>query len=65
MEDNKHSMHNHMEDHDHAKMNHSMHDHAEGVLYNQGILISPALGAVFMSLCTIIVAINARMLKID
>ena len=38
---------------------------AAGVLYNQGILISPALGAVFMSLSTIIVAINARMLKID
>ena len=38
---------------------------AAGVLYNQGILISPALGAVFMSLSTIIVSINARLLKID
>lgn len=38
---------------------------AAGVLYNQGILISPALGAVFMSMSTIIVAINARLLKID
>lgn len=38
---------------------------AAGVLYNQGILISPALGAVLMSLSTIIVAINARFLKID
>ncbi len=38
---------------------------AAGVLYNQGILISPALGAVFMSLSTIIVAINAKLLKID
>lgn len=38
---------------------------AAGVLYNQGIVISPALGAVLMSLSTIIVAINARFLKID
>lgn len=38
---------------------------AAGVLYNQGIVISPALGAVFMSLSTVIVAINARFLKID
>jgi Cu2+-exporting ATPase len=38
---------------------------AAGILYNQGIIISPALGAVFMSLSTIIVAINARILKID
>ena len=38
---------------------------AAGILYNQGIVISPALGAVLMSLSTIIVAINARLLKID
>lgn len=38
---------------------------AAGVLYNQGIVISPALGAVLMSLSTVIVAINARLLKID
>ncbi len=38
---------------------------AAGVLYNQGILISPALGAVLMSLSTVIVAINAKFLKID
>ena len=38
---------------------------AAGVLYNQGIVISPALGAVLMSLSTIIVAINARLLKMD
>ena len=38
---------------------------AAGILFNQGIVISPALGAVFMSLSTIIVAINARTLKID
>jgi len=38
---------------------------AAGVLYNQGIIISPALGAVLMSLSTVIVAVNARLLKID
>ncbi len=38
---------------------------AAGVLYNQGILLSPAAGAVLMSLSTIIVAVNARMLSID
>jgi Cu2+-exporting ATPase len=38
---------------------------AAGVLYNKGIIISPALGAVFMSMSTIIVSINARFLKID
>jgi Cu2+-exporting ATPase len=37
---------------------------AAGVLFNQGIVISPALGAALMSLSTIIVAINARFLKI-
>lgn len=37
---------------------------AAGVLYSQGIVISPALGAVLMSLSTIIVAINARLLKL-
>ncbi len=36
---------------------------AAGVLYSSGILISPAMGAVFMSLSTIIVAINAQLLK--
>ncbi|WYM88794.1 copper-translocating P-type ATPase [Methanolobus sp. WCC5] len=38
---------------------------AAGVLYQQGILLSPAAGAVLMSLSTIIVAINARLLSID
>ena len=38
---------------------------AAGILYNQGVVITPALGAVLMSLSTIIVAINARLLKID
>lgn len=37
---------------------------AAGVLYSFGILLSPAMGAVLMSLSTIIVAINARFLKI-
>ncbi len=36
---------------------------AAGVLYQQGILLSPAMGAVLMSLSTVIVAINARLLK--
>lgn len=38
---------------------------ATGVLYQQGIVLSPAMGAVLMSLSTVIVAVNARMLKID
>jgi Cu2+-exporting ATPase len=37
---------------------------AAGVLYNYGILLSPAAGAVLMSLSTVIVAINARFLKV-
>ncbi|MBE3090877.1 MAG: heavy metal translocating P-type ATPase, partial [Candidatus Atribacteria bacterium] len=37
---------------------------AAGVLYNYGILISPAIGAALMSLSTIIVAINAQFLSI-
>jgi Cu2+-exporting ATPase len=36
---------------------------AAGVLSGAGILLSPALGAVLMSLSTIIVALNARLLK--
>lgn len=38
---------------------------AAGVLYSEGIILSPALGAVLMSLSTIIVAVNARLLKIS
>ncbi|AQS55723.1 heavy metal translocating P-type ATPase [Novibacillus thermophilus] len=38
---------------------------AAGVLFGIGILLSPALGAVLMSLSTIIVAINARLLKLN
>jgi Cu2+-exporting ATPase len=37
---------------------------AAGVLYNAGIMLSPAVGAVLMSVSTIVVAINAGMLKI-
>jgi Cu2+-exporting ATPase len=37
---------------------------AAGVLYAYGVLLSPAVGAVLMSLSTVIVAINARFLKI-
>lgn len=37
---------------------------AAGVLYNYGILLSPAVGAIFMALSTVIVAINARFLRI-
>jgi Cu2+-exporting ATPase len=36
---------------------------AAGVLYNWGVMISPAVGAVLMSLSTIIVAINAQLLR--
>ncbi len=36
---------------------------AAGVLYNSGIVLSPAIGAVLMSLSTVIVAINARFLR--
>ena len=36
---------------------------AAGVLASQGILLSPAFGAVLMSLSTVIVAINAQLLR--
>lgn len=38
---------------------------AAGVLHGAGITLSPAVGAVLMSLSTVIVAINARRLKIE
>lgn len=38
---------------------------AAGVLYKQGILLNPAMGAALMSLSTIVVAINARFLNIN
>jgi len=37
---------------------------AAGVLYHQGILLSPAAGAALMSLSTVVVAINASLLKV-
>lgn len=37
---------------------------AAGVLYSFGLLLTPAMGAVLMSASTVIVAINARLLKI-
>ena len=37
---------------------------AAGILYKQGILLSPAAGAVLMTISTIVVAINASMLII-
>jgi Cu2+-exporting ATPase len=38
---------------------------AAGILAHWGLVLSPAVGAVFMSLSTVIVAINAMLLKID
>ncbi len=38
---------------------------AAGVLYHWNILLSPALGALFMSLSTVIVAVNAKFLKVE
>ena len=37
---------------------------AAGVLYSKGILLSPAAGAVLMTVSTVVVAINASMLKV-
>lgn len=37
---------------------------AAGVFYKYGILLSPAMGAALMSISTVIVAINARFLKV-
>ncbi|MBD3233595.1 MAG: copper-translocating P-type ATPase [candidate division Zixibacteria bacterium] len=38
---------------------------AAGVLYSYGILLSPAMGAILMSLSTVIVAINAKFLSLE
>ncbi len=38
---------------------------AAGVLYSYGIILSPAMGAVLMSLSTVIVAINAKFLRVE
>jgi len=37
---------------------------AAGVLYKSGVLLSPAEGAVLMAVSTVVVAINASLLKI-
>lgn len=37
---------------------------AAGILYQSGIMLSPAMGAVLMSVSTVVVAINARLLKV-
>jgi Cu2+-exporting ATPase len=37
---------------------------AAGVLYQSGILLSPAMGAVLMTVSTVVVAINASLLKV-
>jgi Cu2+-exporting ATPase len=38
---------------------------AAGVLYAAGVVLSPALGAVLMSLSTVIVAVNARFMRVE
>ncbi|HKK25778.1 MAG TPA: copper-translocating P-type ATPase [Gracilimonas sp.] len=38
---------------------------AAGALYAWGVILSPAVGAILMSLSTVIVAINARLLKME
>ncbi|SHE57622.1 Cu2+-exporting ATPase [Fodinibius roseus] len=38
---------------------------AAGVMYAWGVILSPALGAILMSLSTVIVAVNARFLKME
>lgn len=37
---------------------------AAGVLYQAGVMLSPAIGAVLMSVSTVVVAINARLLRV-
>jgi len=37
---------------------------AAGVLYHQGVVLSPAAGAVLMTVSTVVVAINASLLKV-
>jgi len=37
---------------------------AAGLLFSLGILITPAIGAILMSLSIVIVAVNARFLKL-
>ena len=37
---------------------------AAGVLYNAGIVLRPEVGAILMSVSTVIVAVNARLLRV-
>jgi len=37
---------------------------AAGVLFSVGVVLSPAVGAALMSLSTVVVAINARFLRL-
>jgi Cu2+-exporting ATPase len=37
---------------------------AAGVLFSAGIVLSPEVGAILMSLSTVIVAINAKLLRV-
>jgi Cu2+-exporting ATPase len=37
---------------------------AAGVLYSVGFVLQPEVGAILMTLSTVIVAVNARLLKI-
>ena len=36
---------------------------AAGILYRAGVLLSPAIGAILMSISTVIVAVNAKLPK--
>ena len=36
---------------------------AAGVAYSAGVVLSPAIGALFMSLSTVIVSVNAQFLR--
>jgi Cu2+-exporting ATPase len=36
---------------------------AAGVLYGAGILLAPAVGAILMSVSTVVVALNAQLLR--
>jgi len=38
---------------------------AAGALYAFGIVLTPALGALFMSLSTLIVSVNSRFLRVE
>ena len=40
-------------------------DSAEGVAYSAGIVLDPAVGAALMAVSTVIVAINAKFLRVE